>query len=450
MTCRLLVVVAFSFLVLPLFGADRKPNVIIILTDDQGSIDAGCYGAKDLVTPAIDSLATRGVRFTQFLAASSMCSPSRAALLTGRYPLHCGLPDNAPSQAGGKGGLPTSEITIAQTFKAAGYATGHVGKWHVGYTPEQMPNRRGFDFSFGFMGGCIDNYSHFFYWQGPNVHDLHRDGEEEYHAGEFFGDLVVTEAGKFLDAHKEGPFFLYFAINEPHYPLQPETRWIERFKSLPYPRNMYAAWMATADERIGRLLKKVDDLGLRENTIIVFQSDQGHSTEERALNGGGSAGPYRGAKGSFFEGGIRVPAILSWPGHVPEGEVRGQVVHGCDWLPTLAEMCGVKLLSDKIDGKTLLPIAISAEAATAHPVLHWQLGDGPHAQWAVREGDWKLLGNAKDTSESEKAAVMKALFLSDPVRDVGERKNFASEQPEVVARLKRLHEEWVEQVRRGD
>jgi arylsulfatase A-like enzyme len=267
------------------------------------------------------------------------------------------------------------------------------------------------------MGGCIDNYSHFFYWEGPNVHDLHRNGEEEYHPGEFFGDLVVTEAGKFLDAHKEGPFFLYFALNEPHYPYQPDVKWIEHFKSLPYPRNLYAAWLATADERIGRLLRKVDELGLRENTIIAFQSDQGHSTEERACNGGGSAGPYRGAKGSFFDGGIRIPAILSWPGHVPEGQVRGQLVHGCDWLPTLAEMC-------------------------------FQLGNGPRAQWAVREGDWKLLGNAKDTSKTSTAPLMKELFLSNVAKDVGEQKNFAADEPEIVARLKKAHEDWVAEIAR--
>jgi arylsulfatase A-like enzyme len=445
---RCLVTWAVCCLAFSAFAADRRPNVIVILTDDQGSVDAGCYGSKDLVTPAIDSLAARGVRFTQFLAASSMCSPSRAGLLTGRYPLRCGLAGNAPSQAGKQGGLPTSEVTIAQTFKAAGYATGHVGKWHLGYTPEQMPNRRGFDFSFGFMGGCIDNYSHFFYWEGPNVHDLHRNGEEEYHPGEFFGDLVVTEAGKFLDAHKEGPFFLYFALNEPHYPYQPDVKWIEHFKSLPYPRNLYAAWLATADERIGRLLRKVDELGLRENTIIAFQSDQGHSTEERACNGGGSAGPYRGAKGSFFDGGIRIPAILSWPGHVPEGQVRGQLVHGCDWLPTLAEMCGVKLLNENIDGKSLLPIAMSAEAPSVHPILHFQLGNGPRAQWAVREGDWKLLGNAKDTSKTSTAPLMKELFLSNVAKDVGEQKNFAADEPEIVARLKKAHEDWVAEIAR--
>src|SRR5688572_5117886 len=145
-------------------AAERKPNIVLIVTDDQGWGDVGCYGAKELETPNLDALAKSGVRFTQFYAAAPLCSPSRAAILTGRYPQRIGLTGNAASQRGKEGGLPASEVTMAEMFKAAGYATGHFGKWHLGYTPEQMPNAQGFDYSFGHMGGCIDNYSHFFYW----------------------------------------------------------------------------------------------------------------------------------------------------------------------------------------------------------------------------------------------------------------------------------------------
>ena len=188
-----------------------RPNVIVILTDDQGSADAGCYGAKDLVTPAIDSLAARGVRFTQFYAAAPVCSPSRTGLLTGRYPLRCGVTGNCASQRGGKESLPVSERTMADMFRAAGYATAHVGKWHLGYTPETMPLARGFEHSFGHMGGCIDNWSHFFFWQGPNVHDLWRDGVEVHEEGRFFPDLCVEEAGRFMTESRDRgtPFFLY-------------------------------------------------------------------------------------------------------------------------------------------------------------------------------------------------------------------------------------------------
>ncbi|HVX60653.1 MAG TPA: sulfatase-like hydrolase/transferase, partial [Pirellulales bacterium] len=336
---RLAAAVALQTLPAELLAAEQtqRPNVIVIMTDDQGSIDAGCYGAKDLATPAIDALAKRGVRFTQFYAAAPVCSPSRAGLLTGRYPLRAGLPNNAGSQRGGHG-MPGEQVTIAEMLKAAGYATAHIGKWHLGYTPEMMPNGHGFDHSFGHMGGCIDNYSHFFYWSGPNVHDLHRNGREVHYPGRFFGDLMVEEATRFIEQHRSQPFFIYFAVNMPHYPYQGDPKWLEHYKDLPYPRNLYAAFVSTLDERVvGALLNKVDDFGLREKTLVIYQSDNGHSTEERAHFGGGNPGPYRGAKFSLFEGGMRLPAVISWPGHLPEGEVRDQLVHSCDWMPTIAE-----------------------------------------------------------------------------------------------------------------
>ena len=420
----------------------RRPNVIVILTDDQGSVDAGCYGARDLQTPAIDALARRGVRFTQFYAAAPVCSPSRAGLLTGRYPLRAGVPGNVSSTRGDPG-MPASEMTIAEMLRRVGYATAHVGKWHLGYTPETMPLGQGFDTSFGHMGGCIDNYSHFFYWQGPNRHDLWRDGKEVHLPGRFFPDLMVEEAGRFLEANRDRPFFLYFALNLPHYPYQGDPGFLDRFAGLPYPRNLYAAFVATLDARIGRLVAKVDELGLREQTLIIIQSDNGHSTEERAHHGGGSAGPYRGAKFSLFEGGIRLPAIVSWPGHVPESTVRGQLAHACDWLPTVAEFCGVVPPNPDLDGASLARVIASSDAPTPHQVVHWQVGRGPAAQWAVRRGDWKLIGNAQDTGNSQALARSDALFLSDLAGDPGESRNHAAEHPEAVRELRELHENWL-------
>jgi arylsulfatase A len=423
--------------------AALRPNVIVILSDDQGSVDAGCYGAKDLLTPNIDALAARGVRFTQFYAAAPVCSPSRAGLLTGRYPLRCGITGNASSQHDGKDALPTSEITMAQMFKAAGYATAHLGKWHLGYTPETVPTARGFDFSFGHMGGCIDNFSHFFHWAGPSVHDLHLNGAEVYHNGEFFPDLMVREATRFIEAHRAQPFFLYFAINLPHYPYQPDEKWRKHFKDLPYPRNLYAAFLTTMDDRIGALLRRVDDLRLRDRTIVIFQSDNGHSTEDRAHSGGGSAGPYRGAKFSLLEGGIRLPGIISWPGHLPQGAMRSQVVHGCDWFPTVAELCEVKVLNPDLDGRSLVPVIKSAAARSPHDVLHWQVDSGTNTQWAVREGDWKLIGNAWDTTKGATDKRRIPLFLANLAEDVGEQNDYAAGQPQIVERLRKLHEEWV-------
>jgi arylsulfatase A-like enzyme len=425
----------------PITAAERRPNVIVILSDDQGSVDAHCYGAKDLETPAIDALAARGVRFTQFYSGAPVCSPSRAALLTGRYPLRAGLVGNAPSRAG-RAGMPP-QPTLAKMLRAAGYATAHIGKWHLGFTPETMPNGQGFENSFGHMGGCIDNFSHFFYWEGPNRHDLYRNGQEVYYPGRFFPDLMVEEARHFLEKNRSRPFFLYFALNMPHYPYQAEPKWLEHYRNLPYPRNLYAAFVSTLDDRIGALLKTVDDLGLREQTIIIFQSDNGHSVEERAHGGGGSAGPYRGAKFSMFEGGIRLPGIISWPGHLPEGAVRGQVAHACDWMPTIAALCGVKLLDGDIDGKSLVPVIRSADARTPHDVLHWQVGLGRNAHWAVRQGDWKLMGNLQDTAGPPLSVEDKKLFLANLAADVGEKRNLAKERPEVVERLLKIRQEWL-------
>ena len=193
-----------------LLEKNQRPNVIFILTDDQGSMDVNSYGAKDLVTPNMDYIIENGTRFNQFYA-SPVCSPSRASLLTGKTPQRAGLSGNAVPDSKVKKGLPGTEYTMAEMFKDAGYATAHIGKWHLGDAPEMTPNAQGFDHSFGHMVGCIDNYSHFFYWNGPNRHDLFRNGKEVYYDGQFFPDLMVNEASTFIEEHKKNPFFMYFA-----------------------------------------------------------------------------------------------------------------------------------------------------------------------------------------------------------------------------------------------
>ncbi len=418
-------------------AADRPPNVVIVYTDDQGSIDVNCYGAKDLVTPHMDRLAAEGVRFTQFYAAAPVCSPSRAAMLTGRVPQRAGVPGNVSSEKG-KPGMPAEQVTIAETLKAHGYATGHVGKWHLGYTPETMPRGQGFDSSFGHMGGCIDNWSHFFYWNGPNRHDLWRNGKEVWRDGEFFPDLMVEEARRFVRANRERPFFLYWAVNVPHYPLQATDAWREKYAHLPAPRRMYAAFVSTMDEKIGELLKTLDDEGLAENTIVVFQSDHGHSCEPRTFGGGGNAGPYRGAKFSLFEGGIRVPAMIRWPKRIPAGEVRDQMATACDWYPTIAELTGAKLPDRRRDGHSLVPVLKSATAPTPHEVFHWQTGN----QWAVRQGDWKLVGNPRDTANVAPLGKSDKRFLVNLADDPGERKNLAAAHADRVRAMESLHREW--------
>jgi arylsulfatase A-like enzyme len=443
-SCLAALGLCLSACLLPARAAEQKPNVIFIMTDDQGSIDAGCYGAKDLVTPGVDALAAHGVRFTQFYSAAPVCSPSRAGFLTGRYPWLVGMPNNGPSPPSEADdqldtltgpGLSAKEITLADMFRAAGYATAHVGKWHLGSGAGHRPLDHGFDYSFGFMGGCIDNYTHFFYWDGAARHDLWENGRRVRLPGRYFPDLMIEKTEAFIALHRDKPFFIYFAINMPHYPYQGEEKWLQHYRTLPYPRNLYAAFVSTLDERVGQLMKYLEDSGLRGRTIVVYQSDNGHSVEARAHRGGGSSGPYRGAKFSLFEGGIRLPAIISWPGHLPEGEVRGQTAHGCDWLPTLADLCGLALPKAGLTGRSLAPAIRSASAPSPHDVLQWRLGD----QWAVRQGPWKLIHRPNDDADAVKLSPPdREWFLANIEDDPGERTNMAAQNPEIVERLRKL------------
>ncbi|MFT3705769.1 MAG: sulfatase-like hydrolase/transferase [Agriterribacter sp.] len=422
----------------------KRPNVIVIYTDDQGANDLNIYGATDLVTPNLDNLARNGVRFTHFYAASPICSPSRASLLTGRYPQRAGLSAMASSKEG-DAGMPADQFTMGELFKTAGYKTAHIGKWHVGYTPETMPNAQGFDYSFGFMGGCIDNYSHYFYWNGPNRHDLWRNGKEIWEPGKFFADLMVDETNKFLNENKNNPFFIYFAINIPHYPLQGEKKWLDYYKNLPSPRNMYAAFISTMDEKIGLVLKKLDALGLTDNTIIVFQSDQGFSREERTFGGGGSAGNLRGSKFSLFEGGVRVPAIISWKGHIPKNEVRDQFAANIDWFPTLADYCNIPLPQRKLDGMSLKEVIASSTASSPHTEFYWESqGTKDNPQWAVMDGEWKLLHSPY---ESEKSELSKdGFWLANMKTDSVEHNNVADKHPDIVQRLYSKYQAWITEV----
>lgn len=420
------------------------PNIIIIYTDDQGTLDMNNYGSSDLQTPNMDRLAKEGTKFTQFYTASPVCSPSRAALLTGKSPDKCGMKSNASSQKGGKEGLPTEEFTIAEYLKEKGYLTSLIGKWHLGYSDDMSPNTQGFDYQFGHMGGCIDNYSHFFYWSGPNVHDLYRNNKEVWHDGEFFPDLMAKEASNFIEQNKDTSFFMYYAFNMPHYPLQGADNWREVYKDLPSPRKEYAAFLSTLDEKIGLLLSQLDELGIRDNTMIVLQSDHGHSTEIRTLGGGGNAGPYRGAKFSLFEGGIRVPAIISYPTTIPKGEVREQIAANIDWFPTIVDYV-FNETPQTVEGKSLKAV-IQENAPSPHETYTWKW----QHRWAVRKGDWKLLYKPLDPLyyENEPWFALPdedSLFLVNLTKDINEQVNLAKENPEVVADLKIVFEKWLDE-----
>lgn len=426
------------------------PNVILILSDDQGTLDLHSYGAEDLHTPHLDAFAHKGIRFTQFYAAAPVCSPSRGAVLTGRYPQKNGVINNSHS-------LKPGEITIAEMLKGAGYTTGHFGKWHIGHgrpgkdypAKAHGPNTEGFDESTGFLSGVVDYWSHFNYggasWgDPPRRHDLQKNGKEIWRSGTHTGDLIVDESLNFIDQQSDTPFFVYAAFGSPHYPMQPYDKYMALYEHLPMQRRQYAALVSTMDEQIGRLLTGLDDRGLRENTLIIFMSDHGHSTEARADHGGGYAGPFRGAKFSLFEGGIRVPAIISLPEQIPTGEVRHQIATGMDWLPTIADYTNAELPEHGIDGKSLRRLIENAKSSSPHAAIHWHRPGG-ESQWAVREGNWKLIGNPSDTDRSKVPANEK-IFLSDLSKDSTETVNLAGEYKDVVRRLTKLHEEWLASV----
>lgn len=414
-----------------------KPNVIVIYTDDQGAIDLNSYGSSDLVTPNMDKIVRSGIKFTQFYGAP-VCSPSRAGLLTGKTPQRAGVPGNVSSLSL-EAGMPSEQYTMAEMFKDAGYRTAHIGKWHLGHAKDKQPNAQGFEYSFGHFVGCIDNYSHFYFWQGPNRHDLYRNGEEVFYDGQFFPDLMVKEATGFIEQNTDNPFFMFFALNTPHYPYQGTPEWLTYYqdKGVAYPRDLYAAFLSTQDDKIGELLESLERHGLRENTIIVFQSDNGYSTEERAHFGGGNAGKFRGAKFSLFEGGIRVPAAISWPAELTKGQVRDQLAVNADWMPTLAELCGIDLNTRALDGKSLVPILKNHVHKSLHDQFCWQNGN----HWAARKGNWKLLGNP--FIHGEEFLPEDSLFLVNLEEDPREMNNQAVKFPDKVNELKIQYEEWL-------
>jgi arylsulfatase A-like enzyme len=436
-----------------LIFAQKKPNVIVIYTDDQATLDVNILGAKDLVTPHMDKLMLSGTTFTQFYA-SPVCSPSRASLLTGKTPQRAGVPGNAGQDLSRKSGLPPSEFTMAEMFKENGYNTYLIGKWHLGYQPEMRPNQQGFDYSFGHLVGCIDNYSHFYYWGGdnnyvggPNRHDLYRNNEEIFLDGQYFPDLMVQEAKQVIENKSEDPFFIFFSMNTPHYPYQGYAKWIKyyREKGVVHPRDLYAAFLTTQDEKIGALIGLLEANNLREDTIIIFQSDNGHSTETRAYHGGGYTGPYRGAKQCLFEGGIRVPAAISWPGKIPSNQFRDQMSVNVDWMPTLIDLCGFDTDTSNMDGKSLMPIILNKNAPSNHKAGYcWEFKWRNGLTWVARKGKWKLYSNPFDTSRRD-YTYSEDFVLFDLESDPGESNNLYRREPEVVAELKDLYKTWKSQ-----
>lgn len=429
--------------------SDRRPNIVVFLADDLGCHDLGCWGARDLKTPNIDALAASGARFTNWYAAAPVCAPSRAALLTGRYPIRAGVPNNGPS-------LPPAEKTIAALVKPAGYATGLFGKWHLGAQPDTDPNAHGFDRYYGFHSGCIDYFSHRYYWGEPrtvNYHDLWRDRTEIFEDGRYATELFAREAAQFVRDHRARPFFAYVPFNAPHYPMHAPKTYLDRFPNLETERRTYAAMISGLDDGVGLVMRTLREQGLAENTLVLFSADNGATREARAGLGGkpataGDNAPFRGNKFSAFDGGMHVPMIMNWPGTIRGGQLIRELGSHLDILPTVCSVAGVAPPSDRtIDGFDAMPLAASG-AKSRHEAIYWS----SQGQLAVRRGPWKLVKDGKtfDGSETGNKALTgdDALFLSNLDDDPGEEVNLRHKYPRIADELTTAVAAWALEVRK--
>jgi arylsulfatase A-like enzyme len=445
-------IITFLILAMNLLFAEQpsRPNIVIFLTDDQGALDANCYGSNDLYTPNIDKLAQMGVRFTQAYA-HTVCCPARAPMLTGRHPQRGGVntwTQGKIDDTKRKVNMFLSEVTLAEVLRDAGYKTALFGKWHLGAHPDFGPKKQGFDQFFGLRDGFIDNYNHYFL-HGKGFHDLFEGTTEVFAGGEYFPDMITERALQFIEQYKSQSFFLYLAFNIPHYPEQPDLKFDKRYKDLPEPRRSYAKMISTTDDRMGQIITKMENLGIVKNTIFIFMSDNGYSEEDYyirvdkhtsglpkdanygANGGGGNVGKWRGSKGDFFEGGIRVPAIISYPEKLPQGIVRDQAITIADWFPTVLDLSDIAVPDTKLDGKNILPVINSATVPSPHKTLYWQWEE----TWAVRQGAWKLIGKGEE-----------AEFLGNLTDEQPEQINYLENKPQLAKKLLAMHQTWVQDV----
>ncbi len=410
-------------------AASEPPNIILIFSDDQGYGDAQCYPhTMDIQTPNIDRLARQGARFTQGYATACICSPSRAGLLTGRYQERFGYYGNFDAKAG----IPTTEKLIGHHLKPAGYATACVGKWHLGWEKPQHPLRMGFDEFFGFLGGQHDYFD-------PNVGHVGVGGDSHGESPILDGEQVVehisyttsdfTErAVDFIGRHRQQPFFLYLAYNAIHGPLQAPKEYLDRHNGGAENRDVVRAMIDVMDEGIGKILDALKQLGIDDDTLIFFISD----------NGGPQGDAYdnwklRAGKGTLFEGGIRVPFIVRWPKGIAKGKTFDAPVSTLDVLPTILAAAGLDAPKEPgLDGVDLLPYVNGENSRRPHELLFWSYKKG--GRWALRRGDWKLV--------SEK----KFLGLFDLRTDPGEEQNLMESEPHVAKEIEALYEEWIDQM----
>jgi arylsulfatase A-like enzyme len=416
-------------------GPPSRPNIVLIITDDVGYGDIGSYGAPDIRTPNIDSLAKAGVRFTQFYANGSSCTPTRAGLISGRYQQRFALerPLSGAASPDVSIGLPATGRSLPQLLRDGGYSTALVGKWHLGYQPQFSPRAHGFESFFGFKSGYIDYYQH---TDGFGHPDLFEDDKPVTMNG-YMTDLITERAVKFIGEHARAPFFLEVAYNAAHWPYQdpdrPSTAIRNSAHLLPYDENTdtragYVKIMERADRGVGEILAALDRAGLSQNTLVVFTNDNGGEWLSRNT-------PLFNRKFTLYEGGIRVPAIVRWPGHVTAGAVSTQVAITMDLSATFLAAAGVSVpAAAKLEGMDLIPL-LRAGAKPIPRTLFWRVAAAGLNQRAVRDGDWKLLleGSAR-------------VMLFNVGNDISERDDVAASNTAVVRRMHQRLLAWEKDV----
>ena len=400
----------------------RKPNIVVILSDDQGYGELGVQGCTDIPTPNIDSIAHNGVRFTDGYVSGPVCAPTRAGLMTGRYQQRFGFETNPGPEAAAAAefGLPLGEATLAERLKSLGYATGMVGKWHIGYRPEMQPTGRGFDEFYGFLSGACD------YLPGGRRSDRILRGAEVVEETEYLTDAFGREAVAFIQRHQQHPFFLYLPFNAVHGPLQAIDAYLQRFPDIAdEKRRTYAAMTAALDDNVGRVLAALRQLNLEQDTLVFFLSDNGGPTAQTTS----SNGPLRGFKGQTWEGGIRIPFMMQWPGRIPAGQVIHDPAIALDIHPTALAAAGATVSGGwNLDGVNLLPRVTGGADAALHDTLFWRFNQ----QRAIRQGDWKLVLGAGGS----------AWELYNLAEDIGEQNNLAGAAPDRARELQTAWEAW--------
>ncbi len=396
-------------------------NIVLIVSDDQGYADISCYAlSEEVSTPNLDRLAAGGARLTNGYASCPVCAPTRAGLLTGRYQQRFGFYTAADSRAG----LPRSETTLAELLRDAGFATGVFGKWHLGYTQPYRPLQRGFGTFYGFLGHGGHDY--FSLEVSDEVRSIYRDRRPINDTG-YLTRNITREAVDFIKTHRDRPFFAYIPYNAVHNPLQAPADYIRRFANPDPKRNTYLAMLAILDEGVGEILDALDRTGVAEDTLVMFFSDNGGARGTTADNG-----PLRGSKHTVYEGGIRVPFLLRWPGRIPAGTVSAEPAISIDAFATALAAAGVAAPAHlAIDSRDIVPVLTGASEGPLHEALFWSWIDKDAEQgWAVRKGRWKLLAD-KGAPE-----------LYDLESDLSETRDLAASEPARVKELLASYRAW--------